>query len=212
VQQPPEFHPEGDVFVHTCLVLDQLGACHPALGWGALLHDVGKPPTFEVAERIRFDRHVPVGTEMAQAILDRLRCDRETTRRAVELVHQHLRFRDVERMRPATLKRFLRQDHFEDHLRLHRADCLASHGGLGLYEFCRAQLEELGQEQLRPSPLLNGHDLLALGYPAGPLIGSILRRVEDEQLEGRLSDRRSALAFVETEWPLDARRGEADRS
>lgn len=202
VQQPPEFHPEGDVFVHTCLVLDHLTLRHPALGWGALLHDVGKPPTFSIADRIRFDRHVPVGAEMSEKILERLRCDRDTAQRAVELVQQHLRFRDVERMRPATLKRFLRQDHFEDHMRMHRADCMASHGDLSLYEFCRTKLAEMGNDELRPDPLLSGHDLLDLGYAPGPLIGRILRGVEDQQLEGQLADRTSALDYVRDKWPL----------
>lgn len=201
VQQPPEYHPEGDVFVHTCLVLEHLEKRSRALCWGALLHDVGKPPTQRVAERIRFDRHVPVGAEMSERILERLRVDRETQRRAVALVDQHLRFRDVERMRPATLKRFLRQDHFEDHLAMHRADCLASHGDLSLHEFCLERLAEMGEESLRPRPLLTGHDLLARGYTPGPLIGELLRWVEDEQLEGRLHSREEALRRVEERWP-----------
>jgi len=175
VQQPPQFHPEGDVFVHTCLTLQLLEKRSRVLAWGALLHDVGKPPTYRMAERIRFDRHVPVGMEMAEAILQHLHCDRETIERVVALVREHLRFASVEQMRPSTLKRFLRQPHFEDHLELHRVDCLASHQDLSLYQFCRNRLEELS-------------------------LGKILHAVEDHQLEGKLRTKEEALGFVTKRW------------
>jgi poly(A) polymerase len=200
VPQPPRFHPEGDVFTHTCLVLDHLDRTSRPLGWGALLHDVGKPPTYRRADRIRFDGHVALGMEMARRILTRLRCDRATLERVVELVHLHLKFADVEEMRPATLKRFLRTPHFEDHLSLHRADCLGAHGDLSLFHFCRRKLEELREEDLRPEPLLRGRDLLELGFDPGPRIGVILRALEDEQLEGRLESREEAVAFVTGRW------------
>jgi putative nucleotidyltransferase with HDIG domain len=202
VEQPPEFHPEGDVFVHTCLVLEALQRRDSVLAWAALLHDVGKPPTFRVAERIRFDGHVGEGMRMAEAILTRLRHDRHTIERVVELVHLHLKFADLREMRPSTLKRFLRLPHFADQLELHRADCLGSHGQLDLYEFCRARLCELKEEQLRPRPLLTGHDLIALGYPPGPLFAEILDVVEEQQLDGALSTRDQAIDWVVQRWPL----------
>ncbi len=200
VQQPPQFHPEGDVFVHTCLTLEKLERRTRPLAWAALLHDVGKPPTCRQAERIRFDRHVPVGMEMAEGILQRLHCDRETIERVVALIRDHLRFSAVEEMRPSTLKRFLRQPHFDDHLALHRADCQASHGDLGLYEYCRRKLHELSEEELRPKPLLRGHDLLAMGFSPGPLVGRILRAVEDAQLEETLKTREEALEWIAARW------------
>ena len=200
VQQPAKFHPEGDVFVHTCLALEALESRTPALVWGALLHDVGKPLTYSEAERIRFDRHVPVGMEVAERILRRLRCDRDTVERVVALVREHLRFAAVKKMRSSTLKRFLRQEHFSDHLALHRADCLSSHGDLSLYDFCRQELERLSEEGLRPPSLLGGRDLLAMGFSPGPLLGVILRAVEDEQLEGRLQSANEARDFVLRKW------------
>lgn len=200
VQQPVDFHPEGDVFVHTCLALEVLRPKTPALAWGALLHDVGKPLTFSVADRIRFDRHVPVGMEMAEVILRRLRCDRSTIERVVALIREHLRFAAVMKMRPATLKRFLRQENFADHLALHRADCLSSHGDLSLYDFCLEQLEHLREEGLRPASLLSGRDLISMGFTPGPLLGAILRAIEDQQLEGRLQTAEEARAFVTQRW------------
>jgi poly(A) polymerase len=202
VEQPPEFHPEGDVFVHTCQVLQLLNRRDPVLAWGALLHDVGKPPTFRVAERIRFDGHVQAGMDMAGRILERLRQDRRTIERVVELVHLHLKFADVFEMRPSTLKRFLRIEHFEDHLELHRADCLGSHGRLDAHQFCLDQLARLREQDLRPAPLLTGVDLLGLGYPAGPLFGSILEALEEAQLDGALHTREEAIAFVTRRWPI----------
>ncbi|MFZ0427078.1 MAG: CCA tRNA nucleotidyltransferase, partial [Acidobacteriota bacterium] len=136
VPQPPEFHPEGDVFVHTCLMFRLAGPLHEALALGILLHDVGKPGTFRVAERIRFDGHAELGATLTDSIGRRLRLPNETIHRVVELVRGHLRFMHVRDMRESTLKRFLRQEHFADHLELHRLDCLASHGDLSNYEFC----------------------------------------------------------------------------
>lgn len=202
VEQPPEFHPEGDVFVHTCRVLELLTRRDPVLSWGALLHDVGKPPTFRVAERIRFDGHVQQGMELAARILERLRHDRRTIERVVELVHLHLKFADVFEMRPSTFKRFLRTEHFEDHLELHRADCLGSHGRLDAHQHCQTQLAQLREQDLRPTPLLTGTDLLALGYPAGPLFGSILEALEEAQLDGTLRTRAEAVEFVTGRWPI----------
>ena len=201
VAQPPEFHPEGDVWVHTLLLLARLDQTSPTLALGALLHDVGKPPTFRIAERIRFDGHVEAGVELADGILDRLRFSRHDTEQVEALIANHMRFKDVPRMKESTLKRFLRLPQFEEHLELHRLDCLASHGQLDNYELVRRKLEELPQEQLKPKPLLTGHDLIAEGYAPGPFFSEILRAVEDAQLEGHINDRDGALAFVRRTFP-----------
>jgi poly(A) polymerase len=204
VAQPPQFHPEGDVFVHTLLLLENLPVpCSPALAWGALLHDVGKPATFRVApDRIRFDGHVEVGVKMAQEICRRLRFSTDDTEQVLALIDNHMRFGHATRMKESTLKKFLRMPHFDDHLALHRADCLASHGDLGTYEFAQEKLAAIPPEKMRPSPLVTGDDLIAAGYAPGPRFKEILNAVEDAQLEGRLSSRDAALAFVRSEFPL----------
>jgi poly(A) polymerase len=201
VQQPPEFHPEGDVWTHTLLLLELLPAgVSPTLAWGALLHDVGKPPTFSPprgpGDRIRFDGHVEVGTRMAEEIARRLRFSGEETAQVAALVAQHLRFKDVFEMRPATLKRFVRQPQFPEHLELHRLDCLASHRNLDAYEFVRRFLDETPAEAVRPARLINGDDLKHLGLPPGPGYRRILDAVEEAQLEGRVTSRDQALQFV----------------
>src|SRR5947207_4959880 len=181
VQQPPEFHPEGDVFVHTLLLLEKLPhPCPATLAWGALLHDVGKPPTFRRApDRIRFDEHADVGAKMAQAICQRLRFSNEDTEQILLLVDNHMRFGDGERMKPSTFKRFIRLPRFDEHLELHRLDCEASHRGLGLYDFTRKKRAELPAGAIRPQPLVSGDDLIAAGYAPGPLFKNILTAVED---------------------------------
>ncbi len=201
VQQPPEFHPEGDVWVHTLLLLEQLPAgAAPTLAWGALLHDVGKPPTFTAprapGDRIRFDGHVEVGTRMAEEIAHRFKFSGEETERVAALVAQHLRFKDVFDMRPATLKRFVRQPHFDEHLELHRMDCLASHRNLDGYEFVQRFLAQTPAEAVRPPRLVTGDDLRLLGLPPGPEYRRILEAVEEAQLEGRLATREEALQFA----------------
>jgi putative nucleotidyltransferase with HDIG domain len=203
VAQPVEFHPEGDVFVHTLLLLDHLPQpSPPTLAWGALLHDVGKPPTFRVApDRIRFDNHVDVGVKMAQAICERLRFSNDDTAQILSLVDNHMRFGDARRMSESTLKRFFRLPSFDQHLALHRADCLASHRNLGSYEFVLEKRAEIPQETLRPVRLVTGDDLIAAGYQPGPHFREILDAVEDAQLEGRLPSRDAALEFVRREFP-----------
>jgi poly(A) polymerase len=203
VEQPAEFHPEGDVFVHTLLLLDNLPhPCPPTLAWGALLHDVGKPPTFRVApDRIRFDNHVEVGVKMAEEICERLRFSNDETAQILALVDNHMRFGHVTRMKESTLKKFLRMPSFEEHLALHRADCLASHRNLSTYEFLRQKLAEIPPEKMRPSPLVTGDDLIAAGHVPGPKFREILTAVEDAQLEGRLLSRDQALDFVHREFP-----------
>ncbi len=207
VAQPPEFHPEGDVFIHTLLLLENLPhPCPPALAWGALLHDVGKPTTFRVApDRIRFDDHVGVGVKIAEEICQRLRFSNDDTEQILALVDNHMRFGHVSRMKESTLKKFLRLPGFEEHLALHRADSLASHGNLSTYDFIRAKLAEIPPEKIRPRPLVTGDDLIAAGYAPGPMFREILEAVEDAQLEGKLLEPDAALAFVKNAFPLPAR-------
>ncbi|MGC2473983.1 MAG: CCA tRNA nucleotidyltransferase [Candidatus Sulfotelmatobacter sp.] len=204
VEQPPEFHPEGDVFVHTLLLLQNLPQpCPPTLAWGGLLHDVGKPPTFRVApDRIRFDGHVDVGVKMAQEICRRLRFSNGDTEQILALVDNHMRFADAKKMKESTLKRFLRLPEFDEHLALHRADCLASHRNLATYEFIREKRAEIPAEEVRPSPLVTGDDLIAAGHVPGPKFREILNAIEDAQLEGRLPSRDAALEFVRREFPV----------
>ena len=204
IEQPPEFHPEGDVFVHTLLLLERLPQpCSPTLAWGALLHDVGKPPTFRIApDRIRFDNHVEVGVKIAEEICRRLRFSNEDTKQILALVDNHMRFGDVQRMRESTFKRFVRLPHFDEHLELHRLDCLASHGDLSLYEFARQKRARMPQSVVCPAPLLSGDDLISAGYKPGPLFKQILTAVEDAQLEGRLQTKSEAIDRVLREFPL----------
>ena len=203
VEQPPEFHPEGDVFVHTVLLLDNLPQpCPLTLAWGALLHDVGKPGTFRVGpDRIRFDEHVEVGVKITEKICERLRFSNDDTEQILALVDNHMRFGHVSRMKESTLKRFLRLPRFDEHLALHRADSLASHRNLATYEFLREKQREIPVEKMRPAPLVTGDDLIAQGHVPGPKFREILNAVEDAQLEGRLPSRDAALEFVRREFP-----------
>jgi poly(A) polymerase len=204
VAQPPEFHPEGDVWIHTLLMLEMLRQPSAALAMGVLLHDVGKPPTFRVAERIRFDGHVELGATMAEQICARLRFSRRQADQIVALVRNHLRFKDAPQMKESTLKRFLRLENFEEHLELHRLDCLSSHRNLDNYEFVLRAWRTLPQEAIRPPRLLTGHDLIAAGYQPGPRFQQILQAVEEAQLENRITSREEALAFVLAEFPREA--------
>jgi putative nucleotidyltransferase with HDIG domain len=201
VEQPPEFHPEGDVWIHTLLMLDGLRQPSLTLALGVLLHDVGKPPTFRRAERIRFDGHVEAGVRMAGEMLTRLRFSNEEISQVEALVANHLRFKDVPRMRESTLKRFLRLDHFDEHMELHRLDCLSSHRNLETYEFVKRKLAELPVEQLKPPPLVTGDDLIAAGYLPGPAFARMLAAVEDAQLEQRVATREEALELVRSQFP-----------
>ncbi len=205
VAQPPQFHPEGDVWIHTLILLENLPhPSTPTLAWGALLHDVGKPPTFKVApDRIRFDGHVEVGMAMAGEICRRLRMSNEDTEQIVSLVANHMRFADVERMKESTFKRFVRLPRFEEHLAMHRIDCLASHANLGLYEFVREKLANMPPEAIRPNPLITGNDLIEAGYRPGPMFSEILAAVEDGQLDGWLHDSDDAMQFVRSNFPQE---------
>jgi putative nucleotidyltransferase with HDIG domain len=196
VQQPPEFHPEGDVWTHTLMMLEGLQEPSLTLALGILLHDIGKPATFRVAERIRFDGHVEKGVEIARALLNRLRFPNHVIDGVEALIANHMKFMEVPRMRESTLKRFMRQPDFESHMELHRLDCLSSHGGLDNYEFVRRKQEEMPPEQLKPAPLLTGKELIAAGYRPGPVFGIVLREIEDAQLEGRISSAEEALEMA----------------
>jgi len=202
VEQPPQFHPEGDVFVHTLLLLSYLPAgCSPTLAWGALLHDVGKPATFRRApDRIRFDGHVEIGVRIADELLTRLRFSNRDREQVLALVENHMRFAEVRKMKDSTFKRFVRLPEFDEHLALHRIDCLASHGQLDLYDYTRERLAALPAAEIRPSPLINGHDLIAAGFTPGPRFAEILSAVEEAQLEGTIATREEALRFVESNF------------
>ncbi len=201
VQQPPQFHPEGDVWIHTRLMLEGLPkGASPTLAWGVLLHDVGKPPTFqsaaETGDRIRFNNHVEVGVRMTEAICKRLRFSNEDTEQILALVDNHMKFGAVTEMRASTLKKFVRLPHFEEHLALHRLDCLSSHRHLESYEFIQRFLEVTPPEQVRPERLLTGDDLLTMGLRPGPVFAEILRTLEDAQLEGQIKTREEARNYV----------------
>lgn len=197
VEQPPQFHPEGDVLTHTFLLMENFRKPSFELALAALLHDIGKPPTFTVSDRIRFNNHCEVGELMSREICRRLRLSSDQTRLVGELVRDHLRFKDVKQMRMSTLKRFLRRKTFSEHLELHRIDCLACHGDLSLWEFCKDRLAGMGPEEVRPVRVLTGHDLIERGYSPGPLFSEILRAVEDAQLEGTILTRDQALKWVD---------------
>jgi poly(A) polymerase len=206
VPQPPEFHPEGDVWIHTRLMLEGLPAgVSPSLAWGVLLHDVGKPPTFRPAsatgDRIRFDGHAEVGVKMATAICHRLRFPNDDTLQILALVANHMKFKDVGQMRKSTLKRFVRLPAFPEHLELHRLDCLSSHGRLEAYQALKHFLAETPAEQVSPPRLLTGVDLQDMGYVPGPHFQRMLTALEDAQLEGQLQTKDQAILFIRKNYP-----------
>ncbi|MGA0094452.1 MAG: CCA tRNA nucleotidyltransferase [Chthoniobacterales bacterium] len=203
-EQPAQFHPEGDVFVHTRAMLELLPPGAPAgLALAVLFHDIGKPPTFRYhpdEDRIRFSGHDRVGAEMTGRVMERLRFSRAETDRTVEAVRQHMVFKDVQNMRTAKLKRFMAREGFDEELELHRVDCQSSHGALDNYDFLKTKAEEFANEPLIPPPLLTGHDLMALGWKPGPAFGRILEAVQTAQLEGTLATREQALAWVKENY------------
>jgi putative nucleotidyltransferase with HDIG domain len=205
-EQPPQFHPEGDVFVHTRAMLALLPADAPAtLVLSVLFHDIGKPPTFRYhahEDRIRFSGHDRVGAEMTQRVMERLRFSRAETDLVVEAVRQHMVFKDVQNMRTAKLKRFMAREGFAEEMELHRVDCQSSHGALDNYDFLQAKAEEFAKEPLIPPPLVTGRDLIALGGKPGPHFGPILEAVQTAQLEGALTTTEQALAWIKANHPL----------
>lgn len=203
--QPPQFHPEGDVFEHTRLMLKLLPEkTSLPLVFSVLFHDIGKPPTSSVDEngRIRFNGHDRVGAEMTEEVMSRLRFSRAEIDATVEAVRQHMVFKDVPNMRVAKLKRFMARPTFEDELELHRVDCASSHRMMENYEFLQRKREEFSLEPIIPPPLIRGNDLLSMGLKPGPRIGEILEAVETRQLEGTLRNRADALEWVQREYSL----------
>jgi len=203
VEQPPQFHPEGDVWTHTLLLLAQLPpACPLTLAWGALLHDVGKPPTFARADRIRFNGHVDVGVAIAADICRRFRFSNDETHQIISLVQNHMRFADAQHMKASTLKRFFRLENFPQHLELHRMDCLAGSGNLDHWNYVRERYESMPAEAVRPVPLVTGRELIAAGYQPGAAFKEMLRAVEDAQLDGAIATPADALALLRNRFPL----------
>src|SRR5437764_3587847 len=201
--QPEQFHPEGDVFQHTRLMLELLPEEVSApLMFAVLLHDVAKPVTATVDEtgRIRFNEHDRIGAAMTESIMERLRFSRAEIDAVVEMVRQHMVFKDVPEMRVAKLKRFMARPTFEEELELHRVDCQSSHGLMDNYEFLQHKREEFANEAIIPPPLVTGNDLIALGLKPNPKFGEILEAVETRQLEGGLKDRQQALEWVKREY------------
>jgi len=212
-EQPPQFHPEGDVWVHTRLMLSLLPEVVSApLVLSVLLHDIAKPATRTIDEtgRIRFNGHDDLGARMSGDILRRLKFSNGIIEATGEAVLQHMKFMHVREMRLSRLKRWMAQPTFEDQMALHRVDCLGCHGMLDNYEFMRARQLEFADEPVIPPPLINGHDLMRAGYPPGKEIGRLLGLVQDQQLEGTLTSREEAFAWLAREWPLPAPAGSAD--
>ncbi len=203
VEQPPDWHPEGDVWTHTLLLLEKLApGCSPTLAWGALLHDIGKPATYHLDRsdpthpRIRFNGHVEVGVRIAETILGRLRFSNDDTDQILALIKNHMRFGDFPDMRESTVKRFLRLPRFDEHLHLHWLDCTSCHGRLAIWQAAKARFEAEPTPETRPHLLLTGRDLIAAGYPPGPRFKAILTAAEDAQLEGAVTTTAQALAFI----------------
>ena len=202
-EQPPQFHPEGDVFVHTRIMLGLLPAeVTVPLVLSVLFHDIGKPGTFAIDEtgRIRFSGHDKLGAEMTEALMSRLRFSRAEIEATVEAVANHMVFKDVQQMRVSKLKRFLARPHIDDELELHRVDCTSSHGMLDNYDYLRTKRTEFASEPLIPPPLITGRDLIDLGFKPGPRFSEILEAVQSRQLEGTLTSHDDALAWVKSDW------------
>ncbi|HOE33529.1 MAG TPA: CCA tRNA nucleotidyltransferase [Smithella sp.] len=210
VEQPPRFHPEGDVWQHTLKMLELLPADgerekNICLAWGTLLHDVGKALTRSEDEKgVHFYGHVQQGEIIADTIMQRLKFSRMQRETVVNLIRQHMVFMNVRKMRPGRLKRFLRMPDFDLHLELHRLDCLASHGILDNYEFCLEQMQILALDDLHPPRLLTGNDLIAMGFTPGKIIKDILLAVEEEQLEGRIQSAEQAINYVRNRWNIES--------
>jgi poly(A) polymerase len=213
VAQPPQYHPEGDVWTHTLMLLAQLETgCSMTLAWGALLHDIGKPATYQPPsgpdDRIRFNGHVEVGVRIAAEICRRLRFSNEETAQILALIENHMRFADTPRMKTSTLKRFFRLDCFAEHLALHRMDCLASSGNLDFYRFARERYESIPCDQVRPTPLLTGRELIAAGYRPGAAFKAMLHAAEEAQLEGAIHSAEEALDLIRAHFPPPTRASE----
>lgn len=200
VEQPPEYHPEGDVFRHTVMMLDEMTTDDPRLAWAVLLHDVGKPPTAEFKEgRWRFECHANVGADAARAILERLRFSSDDIAAITFMVGNHMRFSDVKSMRRSTVRRLVGGGTFEAELELHRLDCTASHGDLVNYHYLCEFQEQMAAEPVLPDPWINGRDIIACGVKEGPEVGVWRKKAYDAQLEGTFADRDTLLAWLRAE-------------
>ena len=203
VRQPEEFHPEGDVFIHTRLMMDYLKNSSITLAFGCLFHDIGKPLTFEIKDRIRFNNHNVIGARMVGEIMSRLKFPNEDIDRVSACVENHMDFINAFQMKKSTLKRLLMRETFKDEIELHRIDCLVSHRDLRIYEFMKNEYNEYLKQPLKPKPLLRGDDLLGMGFSQGPIIGRILREVEDGQLEDNLKTKEEAVEWVrQRKWDM----------
>ncbi len=202
VDQPLKFHPEGDVWNHTLKVTNLLKKSSVELVWAALLHDIGKKSTRKVTDRIRFIGHEQVGAKMAEKICNRLHMSNARKHRVILLISKHMQLFNIRKMRESTRRRLFRQGYFEELLELHRADCLGGLGNLDIYNFCLSQLKSLGLNELKPPRVLSGRDLIELGLPPGPEIGTILSKIEDAQLEDKISNRKQALDWLRSNYSV----------
>ncbi len=202
VEQPEEFHPEGDVYKHTVLMLENMNNPSFELAMAVLLHDAGKPGTYEVSDRIRFSGHEKLSAELSLDVSSRLKLSKQQRDRIYSLVLNHMKFKDVKKMRESKLKRFLRMDYFDEHLELHRLDCLASHGSVENYNFCIDKIKEYKSEQqpLKPKLLITGNDLIKMGLKPGPLFSKILTELENLQLEGKMESKSAAVNWVKANY------------
>ena len=201
--QPEQFHPEGDVFAHTVKALSLLARPTRTAAWSVLLHDIGKPPTLFVSDRIRFSNHQHVGAKMAGQVLARLKAPNSLTADVCETIDNHMNFMNVTKMRLSTLKKFLSRPTFEDEMELHRVDCLASHGDISNYDFLRRKQREIPGDEVKPDPLLTGKDLIAMGHAPGPDFKKILGEAYDAQLEGKISTKEEAIEWAKKNYPAD---------
>ncbi len=209
VEQPPQYHPDGDVWIHTLMLLDQLEAgSSMTLAWGALLHDIGKPATFQApsgpGDRIRFNGHVEIGVSIGAEVCRRMRFSNEETSQILALIHNHMRFADTPHMKTSTLKRFFRLECFPEHLALHKMDCVASSGNLDYYHFASTRFHAMPAEEVRPTPLLTGRELIVEGYRPGAEFKAMLHAVEEAQLEGSIHSYEEAMALIRAQFPLPA--------
>lgn len=196
-EQPPQFHPEGDVFEHTLLVLDNMPEdASPEAMWAALLHDIGKPATQTIEDRIRFNTHHSVGAEMSDILLRRLKVSNDFRGKVVSMVQSHMKFIDVQQMKLSTLKRFLARETLDGDLQLHKADCLASNGSLENYHFVIEKRDEFAEAGVAPAPLVVGGDLIKMGVKPSPKFGALLKEVYDLQLEEVLHTKEAALHWL----------------
>lgn len=201
-EQPKQYHPEGDVYKHTRLLLAHLKKPSITLAFGALLHDIGKPRTSRTDKtgRIRFNGHDLVGARMAEEVLSRLKFSNDQKEDIKACVEWHMQFKDAPQMKPATLKRMMQRRTFETELEQHRVDCLASHGNLKIWRFLKKKVRTLSQEEIRPEPFLRGRDLIGLGVPPGPHMGALIKAAEEKQLNGEWKSREEALEWARQSW------------